>query len=139
MGIATALRTRLQAVSGVTDLVSTRVYQGWAPTSATYPYITLTQISGPPQHHLGGAADIANVQYQVDVWSDSGSERDSVADEVRKALDGWNGTSATVSVRNIMLNEASNTEEEPEDASEVPVFRARIDADIWYARTAPSF
>jgi len=80
--------TYLGTVTGVTDLVSTRIYQRRASTRATSPYIVLSRIGTVDNHHMGAVAPVAKTLLGVDIWADTSASADAVALAVRAALQG---------------------------------------------------
>lgn len=101
---AKALYGRLTAVSGVTDLVSTRIYANAAPAGIRSPYIVYQQISGPRVHTCDGPLNLTRSRYQITCWSDDQyDDAEAIAEAVRVALDGYSGTVAAVVVRQIMV------------------------------------
>jgi len=87
--IEDAIRSRLLDFDVITDLIGegarARMYPVKLPQdpSPTWPAITYQIISGRPEYDIQGAAGVAEMRLQIDIWS---AERPSVRayDEVRK-------------------------------------------------------
>ena len=145
MSIKTALATRLLAVSGVTDIIGTgddaMLFQGWADQDATYPYMTFVQISSEGVHHLASASGLGHPLFQIDIWSDATATRESLAEAVRTALDGFSGTVSGEDIRSIrLLDRGRDTQETAEiGGEELPVYRTSIDIEIWHTESVPTF
>lgn len=80
-----ALYDKLAAASGVTDLVSTRIYWDQAPEGATLPYIIFNLNSGGPVAAQYGKDDIDQMVTIVGVSTLQATVL-SIADAVKTAL-----------------------------------------------------
>lgn len=95
MTIEQKLYEILTANSGVTDLVSTRVYPGSAPDKAVTPYIAYKQVQRKPiktHNNYGGSSGtnyLRNVEILIEVLSFSYRESREIAEAVLAALDGY--------------------------------------------------
>lgn len=93
MTIEQVVTDRLETVSGVTALVSTRIYQLKLPQKVTFPAIRVQLIDDDREYHLRGPVDIGRARIQVDsygaeVTSDPYAVVAAVADAVEAALSG---------------------------------------------------
>lgn len=139
MSIYAALYARLGAVSGVTDLVSTRIYPLVAPQNASLPLVVVNRIGEIHEHHTTAAAGIARASMQIDCWAATLDAAVAVGDAVRAALDGWSGTSASIVVRSVTLNDRDESMEPPQDGEEFGDYRSRLDFTCWYQVSVPTF
>lgn len=96
MTIANLLYAKLAADSGVSTLVSTRIYPVILPQDPTVPAISYQQISNTEQD---GTSTIRETRYQVDCWDDDFAGVESLADAVRAALEEWTDTDQTPRVK----------------------------------------
>jgi hypothetical protein len=82
-----AIRALLAADATVTGLVSARVYRhGEAPTNVLRPYVTWSVAGGAPDNGFSGACADA-FRLQVDCWSDTDAEIETLAEAVRDAIE----------------------------------------------------
>ena len=130
--IGTAVRALLAADSGVSALVSTRIYAGPLPQNATLPAILYTTIDGVRDGPFDGPNGFVQSRLQVDCLGsavDQGGilEAKAVLKAVRQALNGYSGTTDGVSIRSVHMDSERDLYE-PETA--VP----RVSADflIWH-------
>jgi hypothetical protein len=95
------VRARLEALSSVTALVGTRIYETLLPQKPTTPTIRLTPIAGAPEPlHLRGRVGVKRERVQVDCYADSllsarAVLRAALGDTVNGAatgLLGWSGS-----------------------------------------------
>lgn len=78
----------LVADSAVSAAVGKRVYRhGSAPQNVVKPYITWFVVYGMPELQISGNPDSDKDTVQVDVWSDTDAEVESLAYSVRSAFD----------------------------------------------------
>jgi asparagine synthetase A len=86
MSAGARLHTRLTTFAGTSALVSTRVYPVIAPQNAVPPFIVYQRISGTEQQ---GSTAIREARYQCSVWGETFGAVQSVATQVRAALEEW--------------------------------------------------
>lgn len=98
-----SLKARLGAVSGVTDLVSTRVYPVKLPQGPTLPAVTYQRISTIKESAMGNDAGISRTRFQVTCWAETYSALKGVSEAVRAALQRFQGTSGGVEVLDSFL------------------------------------
>lgn len=96
--IEQALVSILRANGTVSGLVGTRIYPLTIPQDADRPAVTYQQISGPRLHTCAGPVGIVPSRFQFNCWDDSYGGADALAVAVRKALDGFSGIAATVTI-----------------------------------------
>jgi len=80
---------RLAATTGVTSLVGTRIYPMQAPQTAALPLVTYQRISTVRAGSLRGSGGLADPRIQVDCWAENYGAVKALADQVRRALDGY--------------------------------------------------
>lgn len=137
--ITKALRTRLLAVSGVTDLVGTRIYPQWTPQNATLPAVVYQFIYGDNVGHMGAPSGLASARIEYACFADLQTTAFTVAEAIRTALDGWNGTVDSVEVHEIRLDSRYDEVEAPGAATDQATYVHIIDFSVWYAETVPTF
>jgi hypothetical protein len=92
MLIEQALMTYLLAQSGITDLVSTRIYFTRAPQDVDQPYIVFFKISGLRFHSHDGSSELANPQFQFSIFASNYGTGKNIAAAIQTALQGYSGT-----------------------------------------------
>lgn len=93
MKIQDALHYKLANTSGVTDLVSSRIYQVEAPQEVVHPFIVFTQVGGFMPAHTSYADDHPRAaRVQVSAWSKSLDEAQDIAEAVIDAIQDFIGT-----------------------------------------------
>jgi len=90
--IETALMTFLLAQSGITDLVSDRIYFVIAPQETEKPYMVVTKVDGPRSHSHEGSSHLAHPRFQFSVFATKYSDAKNVIAALQTALDGYSGT-----------------------------------------------
>ena len=104
--IETAMVDILEAESDVTDLTSTRIYPAdTVPDNTTKPYITYSRISTPRVNNLSGPDGMAEPRFQFNCIGSSYKSAVQVSNAVRGAFDGYSGTSDSVVIGNVMVED----------------------------------
>lgn len=90
MTAAELVRSRLLALTDVTDLVSTRIYTTLAKAGAGYPHIIVRDIDDFEGSHLRGADGVIRARVQVDaaMTTKTGQDAKTVCGNVLAACDG---------------------------------------------------
>lgn len=86
MTIGETIFSTLTADSGVTAIVSNRVYPVVIPQKGTLPAITYQRVSGRRENGISGAGELVAVRVQVDCWAESYSSVRALADAASAAL-----------------------------------------------------
>jgi hypothetical protein len=138
MSAGIPLVVRLEAVTAVTDEVSTRIYQDLVPNDPTLPYIAVHAIAGTNSSHLGGESVAAQETYQIDVYAASYADRDAVKEAVRNALSGWRGTSNGTRISSVTLDAPLDGLEALDEGRNSGIYRSSLDARVIYERAEPT-
>ena len=120
--IGKAIQTILASDSGVSALVSTRIYPDRLPQNVTYPAIVFEHNGERSDEHMGGLSGLADSYFDVFCWAKSRLATVDLADAVRLALSRYNGTAGGVVVRQIHPGEGRTDHDEPSDDSDVPTY-----------------
>lgn len=86
MSVESDLADALEADSGVTDLVSTRIYLQEAPQAATLPYITFEVVSSVPVEAPASAQETNETVVDVACHAATLTAAKQLADAVRDVL-----------------------------------------------------
>lgn len=125
------LIARLLATSGVTNLVSQRVYPGRRPQGSSLPTITLSRISGAPMYTDDGETGLASARVQVDCW---GTTYTSAKNAARAAIDSFSayfGSSGGYTFQYVLLDAERDFSEPGADSAEY-LYRTSLDFIVWY-------
>lgn len=136
MSVVGALITRLEGVSPVTALVSTRIYQGVLPQSVTLPAIRMQRIGQDEPLHLRGFSGLMQTRVQVDSVGGGGNPI-SAAQAVDavvfgtgagSSLVGWRGTVGSIWIQAVLPAAVR----ELFDADELRQYRVIRDLLVWW-------
>ncbi|MFO8014744.1 MAG: DUF3168 domain-containing protein, partial [Phycisphaerae bacterium] len=83
-------------------------------------------------HPLGQATDLASARVQVDCWAGEYDEAKALAEAVRAALNGYQGTAGGVTVQWIGLEGEGDEAETEKGATDLTVYRVRMDFEVWW-------
>jgi len=92
MLIEQAIYKYLAAQSGITDLVSTRIYYVRAPQDVTAPYIVFFKVSAPRVHSHDGGSGLAFPRFQFSCFASTYYVCKQVMEQLQTALQGYSGT-----------------------------------------------
>ncbi len=109
--------TALSGFTGLSALVSTRIYPLHMPQGATVPAVTYTRVSGARISNLD-RENIQNPRYQVDVWDDEYDNARAVAVQVQAAF-------AAASFTSILIADRHDRDDTAE------IYRVSMDFSVW--------
>lgn len=130
-----ALRTILLADAPVLAVVSTKIWPMIAPQGSAMPYIVYSRIGTDHIEVLAGSAGLARATFQIDCWSDSFDTVRDLANKVRIALQGVQGTHASVVIDGINMTSEVDDYEEPENKNEPGTYGVKMDFGIWFVES----
>lgn len=139
MPLAQALYEHLTTSSGVSALVSTRVYPGLADDEASMPYVTFHEIANDRNYSLGGPTGLSLATYQISIFDDDMMSVRAVSEAIRNRmkLSGTMGTGGNATtVDHIELTASHDFTGAPIDADDVGTRGRMMDFEIWYRETA---
>ena len=121
----------LSAASGVTALVSTRIYPDMAPQNDTFPYIVFQKLQTKPTDTKEGVSKLDKILVQVDCYSNNYDNAHSLAAAVRTALDRYTGTiNGHVVDRIIFSNDSSGSPQDVPTSTGSMIYWASQDYEI---------
>lgn len=132
-----ALYYKLANTTGITNLVSTRIYPvGEAPSNATYPLIVWQRVGAVHQRHMVAANGLAHERYQFDAYGETALVVQQIADAMRAALEMYTGnmgeSGSTVNVSRVFLENDAASYEPPESGGDKGYWRVRMDYTFWH-------
>ena len=138
MSLGADLRTYLMSKSSITALVGTRCFKNKIPeTVKTYPLIVYTQISEVVPHTVTSVAGFAGTRVQIDCYAagTDSTKADTLAAAVYSVLAAFPplGTAPTMgssTVTSVVFKGSRDMYEEPQDGSDVGLFRNSM--DFWF-------
>ena len=121
------------------ELVAGRVYHDQAPADAAPPYVVFFGVSNQHGHALDAADGLPTARVQVECYAATSLGAHAVSDAVRERLDGFNGEMSGLRVPCVMLDDARDDLDPPQDGSSRGVHRVSLDFFLSYAESVPSF
>jgi len=134
-----SLYVYLSGQSAISNLVGSRIYPHYAPESAVMPYVVFQRISNIDFHHFGAQSKVARDLFQFDIWDTDSTSIEAVKEAVREEIDGFQGTLSGIDVRLIEIIDNDESDEYAKDGSDTRYLRSRIDANVFYFRSVPTF
>jgi hypothetical protein len=122
---------RLLGTSGVTALVSTRVYPGRRPQASALPAIDFNTISGAPVYSNDGESGLASARVEINCWGTTYSSAKHVARAVKDSLSAFVGQAGGITFQNVLLDAERDFSETGSNAAEY-LFRTNLDFIVWF-------
>lgn len=114
MSQLTALYNILSGATAITDVVSTRIYPIFPPQRAAFPLLVFTTNTPSVVDHKSGTAAVDEVEIQVDTYTKTALDGETLQAAVRSALDGYTGTTGGVNIIGIYLETTSSPQHDPD-------------------------
>lgn len=131
-----ALVALLVPGGAVGAIVGTRVYPVVLPQTPLYPsirYQRIDTVRGPYRKMATGRSEYARPRFQIDCFATTAAAAQALADAVRSVLDGFSGTSASVQIGSVALEDEAADAEPGVGAGGVTIYRHRLDFVIGHA------
>lgn len=92
MQIEQAIKKELMVASGVTDLISTRLYYVRAPQNVTKPYVVFFKVSAPREYSHNGVSGLAQSRFQFSCFATTYYVAKQITEAIRAAIEAFSGT-----------------------------------------------
>lgn len=96
-----------------------RIYPVVAPQNATYPLITFEKISGERVRALEGPLGRARPRIRFHCWAEKYADAKTLANQVRRLLDGFAGTVSGVQIDSSTLDSEQDLYEDQVDTHQI--------------------
>jgi len=109
----------LKGYTGLTALVSTRIYHMTKPQTVSYPCVTFQRIDTPFIHTMqtnGATGNLITPRFQFDAWASTYSAAKAITDQLRAALNGKTGSIGTAPYTVTIRSSLQSTERPSFDA-----------------------
>ena len=138
MGIKKGLRQLWIDDDDIRDRIDGRIYAGRVPDGGKMPCVVIQMLSADRIYHLGGEAPVNEAIVQADVYGESISEVDSIAELLRNRTSGYQGAAGDESIREATIIREADTAQQPRGGSGKWVYRHSRDFRIFYTVTVPT-
>ncbi|MEM9019940.1 MAG: DUF3168 domain-containing protein [Planctomycetota bacterium] len=132
MSIKAAIYALVTEHAGAKAILDTRIYPQRAPSGTPLPYAVYHRISPERQYHLGGFAGCTRELIQVDAWADTPAEAEAMADALIDAMEVQQVQAGGILIESIELQSQRDTDQDPQDGRDLPVFGSSLDFRIWH-------
>ena len=138
MGIKKGLRRHWIDSDPIRDRIDGRIYAGRIPDKGKLPCVVIQVVSTTRHYHVGGESGITESIVQVDVWGESITEVDEIAELIRNRTSGYNGTAGDETIRVGLIVREGDTTDQPKDGSGKWIYRHSRDFQVFYTTTVPT-
>lgn len=121
------LYAQLAASTGLTGLVSTRIYPTKLPQGVDLPAVTYFRVSGVREHAMASDPNVVHSLFQVSSWDDDPAGTRAVAAQVALALSRWSNTTGSPDILEIFIE------------NEIDLWELTDDDDVGVYHTAQDF
>lgn len=119
------LYQRLTSQTSVSSLVGTRVYPHYAAQGQVLPLIVYQRLSVERPQSLSGNVGNPLITLQLTTYGTSYTSVRQISRAVRLAVDGWTGTTASVTIQRTTLTAESDGIDVPEDDQMLPYYNVQ--------------
>ena len=88
----------------VSALVSTRIYPNVAIANVVYPYIVYEQTGNNPQNDKDGPSTLDTLTYNIEIYTETLADSNTLGVAVRNVLDRYSGTVNTKVIQSVKYN-----------------------------------
>jgi hypothetical protein len=113
---------RLTSQTAVSQFIGSRVYPLLAPTGTPLPLVIYQRTAVERPQSLSGNVGNPVVTLQLTTYGTSYTSVKTIARAVRLAVDGWTGTTASVTIQRTTLQTESDGVELPQDDQMLPYY-----------------
>lgn len=145
MSLATDLRAYLAARAGLTAIVGGNIFVADAPrnkagnTTVTLPYVVLFRVSGYADYTLAGEGGMHVATYQFSAYAGTVVETEGIAEQLRDALSGFDGTMGSTPIWGTRLVNRQDNPEPPSDGTEKSTYHISQDYEITHKLSEPTY
>lgn len=129
------LRSALVSSTSFTTLVSSRVYPVLAPATASLPFVVWRRTGITREQTLGLPMGVPKVTVEYEVYGTTYESARTVADTMRRILDGYGGTVDNTEVKHVSLENESDGFAVLEGDQAPPAFSVTQQYDILWQET----
>jgi hypothetical protein len=133
--IETALFKLLQDDAAVGALIADRIYPIWVPQGRAMPAVTYNQLAGGRDQMLSGPSGFVSAVFEFSCWAESYGQTRSVADAVRQALDGFDGTSDTIVIQSVQLQDENDIPAAEDGIDRLRRYGKILSFAVWFCET----
>lgn len=121
---------RLTNHTSVSTLVGTRVYPVIAPMGTPLPLVVYQRTNVSREQSLAGPVGAPVVSIQLTSYATSYTACKQIAQGIRLAVDGWTGTTQSVTITRTSLESESDGIMMPTDDTQVPFYSVQQSFDF---------
>ena len=132
MAAEKAIRSILIDDGDVGALVGDRIFPIVRRENSALPAIVYQQISGVRDQMFSGPSGFVEARFQINCWAETYEGADELAEAVRGALNGYNGTKESVVIQCIHLLDEGDMPSMLADNEGLSFHGKRLDFMVWF-------
>lgn len=136
--IESAFYDYISGITNITDVISLRIYPDTAPESVTLPCLVYEKTGVDRQLTLLKSSGVVTATLQLDIFSATRLQAETIVEEIRLAFDGFQGTWDTTNIFMARLDNES-VGWDLETALESGTHRATVDLVVTFSESVTTF
>lgn len=138
--IEQTVKTLLQTNATIDELVDWRIYNGFKSQNITSSCLVITLVSAQRSHSYTQSSGLVIGSLEITCFGETYQAAKTLANEVRKATDGYSGTIDGVEIGYLMLENERALPIVPAEGRATPiVYGVTLDISFMYRETIPTF
>ncbi len=134
--IEDAIYSLLSSDGTLSALVDTRIDPLLVPQSDVMPAVTYKQLPSRRDDTLGGPTGLVQSQWEFSCWGSTYASARAVADALRQAISGFDGTVLGVVIQAIMApSDEHDVSANPAGKNVARRYGKALDIEIWFCET----
>jgi hypothetical protein len=130
----------LHSKAGITCLVGSRIYAGYAQRGQTsFPLLVYEVTTVDLAHVLSGSAGYATAEIELDCFSSAYADVVQLAEVLRQCLDGFRGWWGCVGIASCLVTGWHDDDEAPQDGSGTWWYRRGLELEVTFYQPVPQF
>lgn len=99
--IGKVIYNRLESDAAISGIVQDKIYPDIVPQNVTYPFVVYTITNSTPVDYKDGQSNLEEITVQIDCYTQSYDDTQTLANNIRNNLDRFTGTVEGVEVTTI--------------------------------------
>lgn len=131
MDVYDALVARLKATAAVTDLVGQRIFPDEVPQGKLFPAVFYMTVSDTKDHFITEMSSLESPNIQLTTYADTKDGAAAVAEAIKTAINGYQGTLSGISIQCIkLINELPSMYKSADGTTQM--FTHDLEFEVWH-------
>lgn len=133
MDIYDAIVAKLKATAALTALVGTRIYPDEVPQGKLYPAVFYMTVSDVKDHFITEISSLEAPNIQLTTYADAKDDAAAVAEEIKTAINGYQGTLSGITIQCIkLINEMPSMYKSADGTTKI--YTHDLEFEVWHEK-----